>query len=183
MANLPGVSPVEKEAQTPERSLHVRYVIREKLFRLGEDSTIKDDSGQPVYQVDGKVLTIHHRMEMTDLHGNRVATITKRLVALTPTFTIERPGKPDAEMHKRFLSLFGDRFVVDVPGEESMTVNGNILDHNYQVERNGQAIASVSKHWVSLTDTYGIEIAPGEDDALILACVLALDVSEDEERE
>ena len=40
----------------------------------------------------------------------------------------------------------------------------------------------VSKRWIALTDTYGVETAPGEDDVLILASVLALDVAEDRER-
>ena len=31
-------------------------MIREKLFHLGEDSTIMNQSGQPIMQVDGKVL-------------------------------------------------------------------------------------------------------------------------------
>ena len=31
-------------------------MIREKLFHLGEDSTIMNESGQPIMQIDGKVL-------------------------------------------------------------------------------------------------------------------------------
>jgi uncharacterized protein YxjI len=44
-------------------------------------------------------------------------------------------------------------------------------------------VATVSKQWVSLTETYGVEVSPGEDDLLILATVLALDLARDRERE
>ena len=37
------------------------YVIRERLFRLGEDSDITDEAGRPVLHVDGKVLSLHSR--------------------------------------------------------------------------------------------------------------------------
>ncbi len=37
----------------------MRYMIREKFFRLGEDSTI--------FEVDGKVLSLHDRLIVRDL--------------------------------------------------------------------------------------------------------------------
>ena len=40
----------------------MRYIIREKFFRLGEDSTIMNEAGQPVFEVDGKVLSLHDRL-------------------------------------------------------------------------------------------------------------------------
>ena len=47
------------------------YVIRERMFRLGEDSEITDEAGQPVLQVDGKVLSLHNRLSLTDPAGRR----------------------------------------------------------------------------------------------------------------
>jgi uncharacterized protein YxjI len=43
-------------------------------------------------------------------------------------------------------------------------------------------LATVSKRWVALTDTYGVDTAEGEDDILILAVVLAIDLTEDSEK-
>ena len=50
------------------------------------------------------------------------------------------------------------------------------------MERQGRVVAAVSKQWVALTDTYGVETAAGEDDILILAVVLAIDLTEDAEK-
>ncbi len=49
----------------------MRYIIRERFFHLGEDSDITDERGQPVYQVDGKVLTLRDTLVVRDRTGGR----------------------------------------------------------------------------------------------------------------
>ena len=36
----------------------MRYIIREKFFRIGEDNDILDAEGNPAYLVDGKALSL-----------------------------------------------------------------------------------------------------------------------------
>ena len=57
----------------------MRYVIREKFFHLGEDSQITDENGRPVYEVDGKVLSLHNTLVMRNMSGQEVATIKRHL--------------------------------------------------------------------------------------------------------
>ncbi|WP_269849900.1 LURP-one-related family protein [Methanosarcina horonobensis] len=59
-----------------------------------------------------------------------------------------------------------------------MEIRGNILDYNYEIDSNGQRIAQVSKKWFRMRDTYGVEIEPGQDAALILAIAATLDQME-----
>jgi uncharacterized protein YxjI len=158
----------------------MRYVIREKFFHLGEDSVITDDAGTPRFQVDGKLFSLHDRLLMRDMAGNEVAEIHRKLLALTPTYEIERKGV-EVEMRKQLFSPFIDRYTIDVPGPDDLAVEGNLFEHEYTFRRGGQVVATVSKQWISLTATYGVEVASGEDDVLILACVLALDLAEDRE--
>ena len=160
----------------------MRYILREKFFRITEDSDITDESGQPVYQVRGKLFSLHHTLVMSDMAGNEIYTIRQHLVALRPTFEITRAGQEVAEVRKKLLTFFGERFTIDIPGPDDLEVQGNIFDHEFTVSRGGQVVATVSKRWFSITETYGVDVAPGQDDALILAAVLALDLTEDEER-
>ena len=160
----------------------MRYIIREKFFHIGEDSTILNEAGQPVLEVDGKVLSLHDRLIVRDMAGNEVVTIHRRLLALRPTYEISRGGDTLATFRKRFFSPFVDRFTVDIPGPDDLEMTGSLFEHEYTISRGGQVVAAVSKRWFSLTDTYGVDIAPGQDDPLILACVLALDLAEDRER-
>jgi uncharacterized protein YxjI len=77
---------------------------------------------------------------------------------------------------------FGDRFTIDVPGPDDLEMRGDLLDHEFSIERGGEVVATVSKRWFSMRDTYAVDVAAGQDDLLILASVLALDLAEDEER-
>jgi uncharacterized protein YxjI len=159
----------------------MRYVIREQFFHLGEDSQITDESGQALYEVDGKVLSLHNKLVMHDLRGEEVATVKRELIALTPTYRIDRPGKSTAQVRKRLINLFGDHYTIDIPGPDDLEMDGDLFDHEYQIKRAGAVVATISKQWIALTDTYGVETAPGEDDVLLLASVLALDLAEDRE--
>jgi len=159
----------------------MRYIIREKFFHLGEDSQITDESGQPIYEVDGKVLSLHNTLVVRDMRGQEVATVKRQLIALTPTYTIDRPGQGETVVRKHFINLLGDHYTIDIPGPHDLEMDGNLFEHEYQIKRDGAVVATVSKRWIALTDTYGVETAPGQDDALILASVLALDLAEDRE--
>lgn len=161
----------------------MRYIIKERFFRLGEDSDILDESGRPVFHVDGKVFTLRDRLVIEDLSGREVASVHRKLLAFRPTYEIEIGGREVAELRKHFFTPFRDKFTIDVPGPDDLEMTGSLLDHDFTIRRGDRVVATVSKAWLTLRDTYGVEIAPGEDDLLILASVLALDLAEDRERE
>ena len=160
----------------------MRYIIQERFFRLGEDSDIVDESGR-VFQVDGKVFTLRDRLVIEDLSGQEVASVHRRLLALRPTYEISVNGRHAAQVRKHLFTPFRDSFTIDVPGPDDLEMKGSLLDHDFTIWRGDQVVATVSKAWLTLRDTYGVEVAPGEDDVLILASVLALDLAEDRERE
>lgn len=153
----------------------MRYQLRQKLFAFGDDFTVKDETGADRYIVDGKVFSLGHRVIIRDMQGNEEATIHQRIIALLPTYEITRNGQDLAEVRKR-LALFHDRYTVDIPGPDDLEAQGDLLDHEYVFTRAGQTVAAVSKQWFALTDTYGVEVAPGVDDVLILASAIVIDL-------
>jgi len=158
-------------------------VIRERLFRLGEDSDITDGAGQPVLHVDGKVLSLHNRLILRDPAGREVGHVHRKLAALRPAYEITLGGKDVAEVRKHLFTPFGERFTIDVRGTGDMQISGDLLDHEFTIERDGQKVAAISKRWLSMTASYAVDVAPGEDDVLILASVLALDLAIDAEHD
>jgi uncharacterized protein YxjI len=158
------------------------YVIRERMFRLGEDSDITDGAGQPVLHVDGKVLSLHNRLILRDPAGREVGQVHRKLAALRPAYEITLGGKDVAEVRKHLFTPFGERFTIDVPGPDDLQISGDLLSHEFTIDRDGQVVATVSKRWLTVTASYAFEVAPGEDDLLILASVLALDLAIDAER-
>jgi uncharacterized protein YxjI len=161
----------------------MRYMIRQVLFRLGNDSEITDESGQRVYEVDGKVLSLRDVLVIRDPAGNQVAHVQRKLIALRPTYEITAGGQELAEVRKHLFTPFGDRFTIDVPGADDLEMKGNLLDHEFTIQRGGRTVATVSKHWFTLHDTYGVDVDPGENTLLILTSVLALDLAQEREQD
>lgn len=158
------------------------YVIRERMFRMGEDSDITDESGRPVLHVDGKVFSLHNRLVIREPDGREVAQVQRKLVALRPTYEIMIGGEKAAEVRKHVFTPFHDRFTIDIPGPNDLEMSGNLLDHEFTIKQGDQTIATISKQWLSMRDTYAVDVAAGQDHLLILASVLALDLAEDQER-
>jgi uncharacterized protein YxjI len=158
------------------------YLIRERFFRLGEDSHITDDQGRPVLQVDAKALSLRNRLVLRDPHGKEVARVRRKLTALPPTHEVSVGGQETAEIRKDLFTPFGDRFTIDLPGPEDLEARGNLSDHEFTIRRGDQTVATIFKRWLTMPDTYELDVAPGQDDLLILASVLALDLAEDQER-
>jgi uncharacterized protein YxjI len=158
------------------------YLIRERFIRLGEDSDITDDQGRPAFRVDGKVLSLRNRLIIRDPDGREVAQVHRKLAALRPTYKVTVGGEEAAEVRKRLFTPFVDRFTIDVPGPDDLEMTGDLLDHEFTIRRGDQVVATVSKRWFSVRDTYAVDVAPGQDDLLVLASVLALDLAEDQER-
>jgi uncharacterized protein YxjI len=161
----------------------VRYIIKERFFRLGEDSDILNESGQPVFHVDGKVFTLHDRLVIQNRSGREVAQVHRKLLALRPTYEITIGGREVAEVRKHFFTPFVDKFTIDVPGPDDLEMTGDLFEHDFTISRGDRVVATVSKAWLTISETYGVDIADGEDDVLILASVLALDLAEDRERD
>ncbi|MCW2957046.1 MAG: hypothetical protein JWO69_1915 [Thermoleophilia bacterium] len=155
----------------------MRYVMRQKIISWGDDFTIKDADGRDAYRVDGKVLSFGDKLRFLDAQsGAEVARIDQRLLSFGPTYEITRGGQHVATVKKKLFTLFRAKFTVDVPGPDDLEATGSFLDHEYTFARAGRTVASVSKRYFSFTDTYGLDIAPGEDDVLILASAVVIDL-------
>ena len=154
-----------------------RYKIRQNLVSIGDDFWIEDAEGKRVFKVDGKVLRIRKTLVFEDLNGKKLAQIQERLLAIKDTMVVEGPGGEDiAVIKKALISPLRDRWHVKVKNGPDLDVQGNILDHEYTIKEGRKPVAEISKKWLKLTDTYGVDIDPGQNDVLILAIAVAIDM-------
>jgi uncharacterized protein YxjI len=151
------------------------YKMRQSLISIGDDYWIENGAGQRAFKVDGKVFRIRKTLVIEDPAGQEVATLKEKLVSIRDEMTIERGGQVLATVKKALFTPLRERFAVEAANGASYDVKGNITDHQYEFERDGQKVASVSKRWFAVRDTYGVEIGPNEDVALVLAATVALD--------
>lgn len=153
------------------------YVIREKFFSIGDDFDVLDEHGAKVFHVDGKVFSVRNRVVIEDASGAEVAAVHRHLVAMRPTYEITIGGEKAAEVKKKLFTPFRDKFVIDVPGPDDLEMKGDLLDHEYVIELGGIEVAAVSKRWLTIRDTYAVQVTGDVDPLLIIGSVLALDLA------
>jgi len=154
----------------------MRYIMKQKLFSWGDDFVIKDEAGADAFFVDGRAFSFGDKLSFQDLQGNELAFIRQRVLSWGPTYEITRGDQLLAVVKKELFTFFRCRFTVDVPGPNDLTAEGDFMDMEYTFQRGAKTIAEVSKRWFAWSDTYGVEVAAGEDDVLILASTVVIDM-------
>ena len=156
--------------------------MKEKLFSFGDDFAIKDEAGHERFYVDGRAVSIGDKLSFQDAQGREVAFIKQKLLALGPTYEIWYADELAAVVKKHLFTFLSVKFSVDVPGPDDLEARGDFLQHEYEFTRAGRTVARVSKRWFRLADTYGVDVADGEDDVLILASTVVIDLCCHKER-
>jgi uncharacterized protein YxjI len=149
--------------------------MRQKLFAIGDDFWIETEGGERAFKVNGKALRIRDTFVLESPSGDELFKAQKKMLHIRDTMKIERDGETVATIKKAMIAPLRERFSIDLEDGGELTAKGNIVDHEYEIERDGQKVAEISKRWFRIRDTYGIEIAPGQDDAFILATTACID--------
>ncbi len=152
-----------------------RYRMREKLLSIGDDFWIETEEGERAFKVNGKALRIRDTFVLESPSGDELLKIQEKKIRIRDTMTIERDGDTVATVKKALITPLRDRFAIEVENDDELSAKGNIVDHEYEIERDGHKVAEISKRWFRIRDTSGIEIAPGQNDALILAATVCID--------
>ena len=153
-----------------------RYQMRQKLISIGDDYWIEDDTGDRVFRVNGKAMRLRNTLDIEDTDGNKICRIQTRVLHIRDSMAIEDPdGERLALVHKALISPLRERWKVDLAGDQEWKVQGNIVDHEYEIESDDRKIAEVSKKWFRVRDTYGVQVAPEQNVALVLAVTVAVD--------
>ena len=151
------------------------YQMREKMFAIGDDFWVETDGGENAFKVNGKALRIRDTLVLESPAGEELYTIQEKKLRVRDTMEVEQGGKTVATIKKALVSPLRDRYSIQVEGGNDLEAKGNIVDHEYKIERDGDKVAEVSKRWFRVRDTYGIEIADEQNDALILAVAVCID--------
>ena len=154
----------------------MRYLMRQKMLCFGDDYTVMDERGNEVYVIDGAAFTIRDSTSFRDMQGREVCHIHRKLLSLGPTYVIERNGRTTT-VHKQLFTLFRCKFTVDAPGPNDLEASGNLTDHECAFrDASDHVVATVSKRWFTFRDTYGVEIEPGQDDVMVIAAAVVIDL-------
>lgn len=156
---------------------NARYRMRQNLVSFGDDFWIENEQGEKMFEVNGKALRMRKTLIFRDVTGKELCTIQERMIDIRKTMSIEGPdGRILATVTRAMLRLLRDHFTVNITGGPDIEIQGSVIDHEYEFEQGGHKIARISKQWFHFADSYGVEIESGENDMLILAATVAVDM-------
>jgi uncharacterized protein YxjI len=160
----------------------MKYVVREKMFAIGDDYWIEDEDGRRAFYVDGKVMRVRETLELQDPGGAVVAVIRKKLVSVRDTMTVEREGEVLVEVKKKRLHLLHDVFRAELASGEELEIRGDIVDKEFDIEYEGERLARISRKWFTLRDAYAIGVERDDADAgMLIAIAICVDRLVDKE--
>ncbi|EFF92092.1 conserved hypothetical protein [Streptomyces sp. e14] len=164
----------------------MRLLVRDRILGIGDDYWIEDEHGAKLFLVDGKAMRLRDTFELKDAQGRVLIDIHQKMLSLRDTMVIERGGEALAKIRRKRLSLLRNHYRVALVDGTELDVSGKILDREFAVEYDGELLAVISRRWLSVVDTYGIDVVRDDaDPALLIAvavCVIHLAEKERDER-
>lgn len=154
----------------------MRYLVRERIFGIGDDFWIDDEHGAHAFLVDGKALRVRQTFELKDVQGEVVAVIRRKMISLRETMTVERGGQPLVTVRKKRFTPLRNRFRAELADGGTLSVHGNVLDKEYDIEHGGRRAARISRKWFRVRDTYAVDVEqPDADVPLLLSVAVCVD--------
>jgi uncharacterized protein YxjI len=151
------------------------YQMHQQMFAIGDDFWVENAAGQRVFKVDGKALRVRKTLLLESASGQELYRIQEKMLHIRDTMEIEGPQGRVATVKKHLITPLKERYDVNFDRGGDWKVVGNIVDHKYKIESDAGEVAEVGKKWFRVRDTYGIKVAPDQDDALVIAVAIVVD--------
>jgi len=162
------------------------YTIEQKILALRDTFGIKDRGGNLLAYVKKQLVSFGPKFWYESTNGERLGEIHGKVLAIRPTFEIyNSQGQLVAQVKKKILKLIGEAWWMEnSSGQEIAKIKGNVWEHDYHIQdTSGQPIAQIHKKWVSVRDSYNVEILnPAMDPYLVLSYAISLDNTEKREK-
>ena len=172
-------APAPQPGQGPQTPAGVnRYLMRQRIFAIGQDFNVNNAAGQPVFQIHGKVRLVKEALKFSDMQGKVLYQLDERVIRIRESFDILKPdGRLAAKVHNAIVDPLRERFTIEIPGGENMVTMGKVIWAQYDIMRGNRPVGRISKafSWIG-RDQYVVDVLQGEDDCLILAITVVIDM-------
>jgi uncharacterized protein YxjI len=152
----------------------MKFMMRERMFAIGEDYWIEDETGQRAFLVDGKALRLRQTFELKDAGGEVLTVIKKKMISVRDTMVVERDGDAVAKVRKKLISPLRHRMTIELADGQEWTATGDIIEKNYEIESEQGVVARTSRKWFRIRESYGIEI-DHPDVPLVISVAVAVE--------
>ncbi len=155
-----------------------QYIIEQKIVALRDTFGVKDRNGNLLAYVKKKLVSWGPQFYFETPEGTRLGEMRGKVLTIRPTFEIYDTQGLVAVVKKKVLKLLGSEWwLEDASGTEVGRIKGNITEHNFLIQSpSGSQVALIHKKWVSVRDSYGVEVLSKElDPYVIIAYAIAMD--------
>lgn len=149
----------------------MKLYIKQKVFSWKDTFYVKDEQGNDRYYVEGELFSLGKKLHIYDMNSNEIAFIHQKVLSFLPRFFVFIGGIQVAEIVKEF-TFFRNKYRIEGLGWD---VDGDFMDHDYEITHMGRPIVAISKEWFTWGDSYMLDIADNVDPVNALSVVLAID--------
>ncbi|MGX6961246.1 LURP-one-related/scramblase family protein [Vagococcus xieshaowenii] len=145
--------------------------MKQKLISIGEKFTITDEQGKAKYYVEGSLVKVPKTFTIYNNKKKKIGKVSKQLVSILPKFHVMVEGQGSMTIEKQ-ISIIKSNYKIKGNG---LSIKGNLLDMNFSLIKNGRKVGAISKKWISIGDSYEINIVDPSLEEVMVALVVAID--------
>jgi uncharacterized protein YxjI len=155
----------------------MRYHVKERAWSLTGDFDVRDEGGNPVFEVRGKFLSIGDNLTLFDRSsGQKLVHIKQRVLSLLPKYNLYNGNEEHWGSVSQRFALFGERFRVIGNNGAALSIKGDVWNWRFSIrDESGNQLGEVSRQFSLFRDSYAVDVAPGVDASFIVALVVILE--------
>ncbi len=153
----------------------MKLLIKNKFMSLKGNSKVFDEEGNVKFIVQGKVFSISRKKKIFDENKNllyKVRTKFWHLPYKRKVFIYDKENEKVACVVAKYA--FNKKFYIEGYKDE-ISILGNLFGLHYSICKNGDVMGTLDKKFISLVDTFTLEIVKEEDAPFMVAVVIAID--------
>lgn len=152
----------------------MRIFIKNKIVTLRGSSFAVDESGAEIFKIKGKFFTFTRKKFVMDMNGNKLFTVRTRFINFFfhKAFVIDNEGRKLVSIRNKFAVR--NTYKVEPMNGEDISINGDFLNWNMTVFRNGAPVGDIHRNFNIIRDSFILDADP-ENLAFLTAMVIAID--------
>ncbi len=157
----------------------MKYIIKNKIISLGGSSTVRDEAGNDLFLVKGRVFTFTKYKKICSLDKKPLFKVRNKFwhLLLPKVFIMDAEGKKILMVKKKkFFSLRQNFVILPMNGSDlNITIDGDLIGRHYDILDNGVPVAHVRRNFNLIKDSFWMETEYDDKAAFYVAIVIALD--------
>ena len=157
----------------------MKYIIKNKVISLSGASTVRDEQGNDLFIVEGRVFSFTRVKTVCTIDRQPLYKVRNKFfhLFLPKVFITDAKGNILLTIKKKnFFSFRQDFEIIPAEGYPCMIeISGDFIGRHYDISDGGVPVAHVRRNFNLIRDSFWLETDLTEKAAFYVALVIALD--------